>query len=48
LAGGFKERASFSKITIIREKDPKAGPQKANINTPVNPGDIIFIEDSFF
>jgi polysaccharide export outer membrane protein len=48
LAGGFKERASFSKITIIREKDPKAGPQKATINTPVNPGDTVFIEESFF
>jgi polysaccharide export outer membrane protein len=48
LAGGFKERASFSKITIIRENDPKAGPQKADINTPVQPGDTIFIEESFF
>jgi polysaccharide export outer membrane protein len=48
LAGGFKERASFSKITIIRESNPKAGPQKADINTPVNPGDTIFIEESFF
>lgn len=48
LAGGFKERASFSKITIIREADPKAGPQKADINTPVHPGDTIFIEESFF
>lgn len=48
LAGGFKERASFSKITIIRESDPKAGPQKATINTPVHPGDTIFIEESFF
>ena len=48
LAGGFKERASFSKITIIRENNPKAGPVKADINTPVNPGDTIFIEESFF
>ncbi len=48
LAGGFKERASFSKITIIRESNPGAGPQKAHINTPVNPGDTIFIEESFF
>jgi len=48
LAGGFKERASFSKISIIREDAPKAGPQKAEINTPVNPGDTIFIEESFF
>jgi protein involved in polysaccharide export with SLBB domain len=48
LAGGFKERASFSKITITRESNPGAGPQKATINTPVNPGDLIFIEESFF
>jgi len=48
LAGGFKERASFSKITIIRENDPKNQPQKAEINTPVKPGDTIFIEESFF
>jgi polysaccharide export outer membrane protein len=48
LAGGFKERASFSKISIIRESNPKAGPQKADINSPVNPGDTIFIEESFF
>lgn len=48
LAGGFKERASFSKISIIHENAPKAGPQKADINSPVNPGDTIFIEESFF
>lgn len=48
LAGGFKERASFSKISIIHEDSPKAGPQKAEINSPVNPGDTIFIEESFF
>ena len=48
LAGGFKERASFSKISIIRENDPTSRPQKADINSPVNPGDTIFIEESFF
>lgn len=48
LAGGFKERASFAKISIIRENDPKNRPQKADINTAVNPGDTIFIEESFF
>lgn len=48
LAGGFKERASFSKITIIRESDPEGGPVKADINTAVQPGDTIFIEASFF
>lgn len=48
LAGGFKERASFSKITIIREGDPASRPQKAEINSPVNPGDTVFVEESFF
>lgn len=48
LAGGFKERASFSKISIIREGDPSSRPQKADINSPVNPGDTVFIEESFF
>jgi protein involved in polysaccharide export with SLBB domain len=48
LAGGFKERASFSKITIIREGDPANRPQKAEINSPVNPGDTVFVEESFF
>jgi protein involved in polysaccharide export with SLBB domain len=48
LAGGFKERASFNKISIIRENDPKNEPQKVDINTQVNPGDTIFIEESFF
>lgn len=48
LAGGFKERASFNKISIIRENDPKNQPQKVDINAQVNPGDTIFIEESFF
>ncbi len=48
LAGGFKERASFSKISIIREGDPAGRPQKADINSPINPGDTVFIEESFF
>lgn len=48
LAGGFKERASFGKITIIRESDPKAGPQKSTLDSPVYPGDTVFIDESFF
>ncbi len=48
LAGGFKERASFSKISIIREGDPKSQRQKADLNTPVYPGDTVFIDESFF
>lgn len=48
LAGGFKERASFGKISIIRESNIKAGPQKAGLDSPVYPGDTIFIDESFF
>ncbi len=48
LAGGFKERASFSKITIIRERDAKATREKATLNTPVYPGDTVFVDESFF
>lgn len=48
LAGGFKERASKEKIFIIREDDPKQVPQKVDLNAPVNPGDIITVEESFF
>lgn len=48
LAGGFKERASLNKIFIIREHDPDQRPQKVDLNTPVYPGDIITVEESFF
>jgi polysaccharide export outer membrane protein len=48
LAGGFKERASMSKITIIREKAQKAEKEKATLETPVFPGDTVFIDESFF
>jgi polysaccharide export outer membrane protein len=48
LAGGFKERASFGKISIIRENNPKAGPQKADLTSSVFPGDTVFIDESFF
>ena len=48
LAGGFKERASREKINIIRDDDPKQIPRKVDLNTPVLPGDIVTIEESFF
>ncbi len=48
IAGGFRERASLNKIFIIREGDPAQRPQKADLNTQVNPGDIITVEESFF
>jgi protein involved in polysaccharide export with SLBB domain len=48
IAGGFKERASREKINVIRDDDPKQVPRKVDLNTPVLPGDILTIEESFF
>ncbi len=48
LAGGFKERASTSKIYVIREGDRAQRPLKAELSTNVGPGDIVTVEESFF
>jgi polysaccharide export outer membrane protein len=48
LAGGFKERASKDKIFIIRETDPGQKRERAGLNVPVEPGDIVTVEESFF
>ncbi|MDQ7988795.1 MAG: polysaccharide biosynthesis/export family protein [Candidatus Dactylopiibacterium sp.] len=48
LAGGFKERASLSKLFVIRGDDPGQSQHKAELNTPVYPGDIVTVEESFF
>lgn len=48
LAGGFTERASKTKITIIHEGDLERVPVRASLDSPVKPGDIITIEQSFF
>lgn len=48
LAGGLTERASTNRITIIREHDPARRPVPATLDTPVNPGDTITIDQGFF
>ncbi len=48
LAGGFKERASLSKIFLIRSADAAQKPQKVDLNAPLLPGDILTVEESFF
>jgi len=48
LAGGFKERASISKIYIIRDGDPAQRSQKVELSTYVLPGDIVTVDESFF
>ena len=49
MAGGFTERASRSNITLLREKDAgSTTPDKVDLGTPVSPGDVLTVEQSFF
>lgn len=48
IAGGFKERASREKLNIVRDDDASQMPRKVDLNTPLQPGDILTIEESFF
>ena len=48
LAQGFTERASRSKIFVIRGDDPKQVPMKVDLNTQLRPGDVVTVEQSFF
>lgn len=48
LGGGFTERASKKKIKLIREKNPDEPLLSVDLNTPVNPGDVISVGESFF
>ncbi len=47
LAGGFSERASKGEITIVHEKDTDKITH-IELATPIKPGDIITVEESFF
>jgi polysaccharide export outer membrane protein len=48
LAGGLTERASDKRIHIIRGADTRRSSEKASLNTLVEPGDTITIEQGFF
>ena len=48
IAGGFRERASQEKIFIVREEDKSGRPLRAQLNTPVQPGDMVSVQESFF
>lgn len=48
LAGGLKERASESKIFLIKESDPEHKQTKISMDGPVFPGDTVTVEESFF
>lgn len=48
LGGGFTERASRSKIEVIRASDPTHEAVRVNLSDTVFPGDIITVKQSFF
>ena len=48
LGGGFTERASRSKIEVIRASDPAHKAVHVELSDPVFPGDIINVKQSFF
>lgn len=48
LGGGLTERASTSRITIIRDQNPQRHPEPASLDTLVMPGDTITIDQGFF
>ncbi len=48
LAGGFSERASKSKITLIREDFPDTPLYSVELNVEVRPGDILTVGESYF
>src|SRR3990170_5801998 len=47
LAGGFKDRASKSKMFVVRDGDPNHARQKVEMDTAIHPGDMLTIEESF-
>jgi len=48
LAGGYTERASLTKIFIIRSNDEQQRSISIHANAKVQPGDIITIKQSYF
>ncbi len=48
LAGGFKERAAKERINVIHEDDLKGNAKRISLDSPVKPGDILTVEESFF
>ncbi|MGK9065273.1 polysaccharide biosynthesis/export family protein [Stutzerimonas chloritidismutans] len=48
LAGGLTERASTRRMTIVRSAEGGRTAEKADMDTPVRPGDTINIDEGFF
>jgi len=48
IAGGFTQRASRTSITVVADQDPSQIQEDVELNSPINPGDVITVEESFF
>jgi polysaccharide export outer membrane protein len=48
LAGGLKERASRSKWFLVPEGGTEDDRRRVSEDDPVNPGDTVIVEQSFF
>ncbi|MBF0155032.1 MAG: polysaccharide export protein [Magnetococcales bacterium] len=48
LAGGFTERASDKKITVIRGNDPSHKEQSVRLDDPIYPDDFLSIPEGFW
>src|SRR2546429_9796021 len=48
LAGGFTERASRTKIEVVRASDPKHKAMQVELSAPRFPRDLITVKQSFF
>ncbi len=48
LAGGFTDRAAESDITLIRESAPDRPMKRIELHTPILPGDVLKVGESFF
>ena len=48
LGGGFTERASRRKVTVVRAGDTGLVAQSIKLSDPVQPGDVITVHQSFF
>ncbi len=48
LAGGFSERAAKKNIVIVHEDNPGMTEKRSNLDTPIQPGDVIDVKQTFF
>lgn len=48
LAGGFKDRASKRNMYVVRDGASNESRKRVEMDTPIFPGDILTVEDSFF